>query len=188
MNQHFSITWNSCIRFTELFFHLISSAYMAPTSSILTELGLHISSIFPPFSWCPPSLFFLSLLVWVMMAITWRRFFIMCICVRVWKRARQWMGGVNVSAIISLDWLWVALSAGSIPTASLCPQEQQFVCLCMCAMPFVNLCVCACADVCLFVHSPHMPYKLQNHSRASRRLSGFNNCNSPKGCRLKVCH
>lgn len=119
----------------------------------------HPLHFFHPFlSRCPPSLFFpfppcVSDVVTMMAIIT----------------ERQWMDGINVWAIISFDWLWVALSAGSIPNAFLGPQEQCVVYLCMCARCHAFcvsqfLCVCLrismCADMCLFDHIKSL-YALQ---------------------------
>ena len=123
------------------------------------------------------------------MAITWRHFcfFLLracvcvCVCVSGGEREQKWMDGVNVWAIIRFDWLWVALSAGSIPTISLGPWEQWVVCLCMCACCHafcVSMCVCVCVsgflctDTCPFDHIKSL-YALQNYKTMAEHQGGW---------------
>jgi len=94
---------------------------------------------------CPPSLYLVM-----------GDIFLIC------ERGSGWRG-VNVWAIISFDWLWVALSAGHIPTASRGPFRAVrcvSVKVSMFPMPFVSLHSCVCVPIfaSLPIISPSMSY------------------------------
>lgn len=110
----------------------------------------------------------------------------------------DWKGinGVNDWTIINSDWLWVALSAESIPVVFRGVKEYRLVCLslpvcaCVCVSPMsfsVYVSGCLSGDMCLSSHiKPCMPWKVQTHTRASRWMNGFRDCYSTPGWGLKL--
>lgn len=128
----------------------------------------------------------------VTMMLTINRRHPMCISVQwvcVIEARQRRMVGVNVWAIISFDWLWVALSAGSIPTTFLGPSGgvgRVFLYLCvichdLCVTVFFPRLIFLAADIfSLTISNLDLHYWIQNHSRASGWLvleTGVQPCN-----------
>lgn len=134
------------------------------------------------FSLCPPSLFFsfppcVSDVI-TMMAITWIHFFSM----RVTEAADGWC------KCLSYHHLWLALSGSECWVHPNCfPWSLGAVCLCGFVFMYVcMLCVSQdlCVRLCVCMSKSLYALHMTNHTRAS---SGFRDCNSAKGYRLKLC-